>query len=43
MKFCADLDLVISTDENGIIEYWDPETYGNNFYFIYQIDFPADS
>jgi len=30
MKFSHELDIVISTDENGIIEYWDPETYGIN-------------
>eukprot|EP00347_Sterkiella_histriomuscorum_P006628 403352043 len=27
MKFCSELDLVISTDESGVIEYWDPETF----------------
>lgn len=28
MKFCSDLDIVISTDESGVIEYWDPESFG---------------
>lgn len=33
MKFCSELDLVISTDDNGLIEFWDPETY----------EFPSDN
>jgi hypothetical protein len=28
MKFNPVLDLVVSTDDEGIIEIWDPETYG---------------
>lgn len=27
IKFCSNLDLVLSTDDNGFIELWDPETY----------------
>lgn len=27
IKFCALLDLVVSTDDCGIVEIWDPETY----------------
>lgn len=33
MRFCSDLDIVVSTDENGLIELWDPETY----------EFPSDN
>lgn len=32
IKFLSHLDLVISTDDSGIIEIWDPETF----------DFPTD-
>ena len=28
LKFNNNLDLVMSSDENGILEFWDPETYG---------------
>lgn len=28
IKFLPNLDLVISTDDKGMIEIWDPETYG---------------
>ena len=28
MKFVPSMDLVVSTDESGLIEFWDPETYG---------------
>ena len=30
IKFLHDLNLVISTDESGMIEIWDPETYGKH-------------
>jgi peptidylprolyl isomerase domain and WD repeat-containing protein 1 len=32
LKFLSQLDLVVSTDDSGMIEIWDPETY----------EFPAD-
>lgn len=32
IKFNYVLDLVMSTDDNGLIEFWDPETF----------DFPSD-
>lgn len=32
LKFNANLDLVISADDKGVIEIWDPETF----------DFPSD-
>ena len=28
LKFDSELDLVISSDDDGCIEVWDPETYG---------------
>lgn len=28
IKFLSQLDLVVSTDDSGMIEIWDPETYG---------------
>ncbi len=27
IKFCSKLDLVMSTDDCGIVEIWDPQTY----------------
>ena len=44
IKFCSQLDLVITTDEEGCVEVWDPETYGNYFIpLIHSIDFPSDN
>jgi hypothetical protein len=31
MKFISNLDLVMTADDKGIIEFWDPETYGTFF------------
>ena len=28
LKFISQLDMVVSTDEQGMIEFWDSETYG---------------
>jgi peptidylprolyl isomerase domain and WD repeat-containing protein 1 len=28
IKYIAELDLVVSSDDSGMIEVWDPETYG---------------
>jgi hypothetical protein len=33
IKFNHVLDLVFSTDDNGIIEVWDPETFGKYLYY----------
>lgn len=32
LKFLSELDLVVSSDDSGMIEVWDPETY----------EFPSD-
>jgi len=33
LKFLPELDLVLSSDDSGMIEVWDPETY----------EFPTDN
>lgn len=42
IKFLPNLDLVISTDDRGMIEIWDPETFGKFILSVnqYKIEFP---
>ena len=42
IKFLHQMDLVVSADESGLVEVWDPETYGKLTILQPFIDFPAD-
>src|SRR5438105_9860861 len=43
IKFNHILDLVLSSDDSGMIEFWDPETFGIHYCFNKYIDFPCDN